>query len=123
MALAWTEYFPCIQISITIAKNYSMPSIATYGWNLLWQLNLLGDCNRALLDRALHINIFYLLAEIGLSAEKLDETIFHYNIDDSVVLDGNVPTQSPGSLDKQRLASVDRLACTTANLLWRIRTL
>jgi hypothetical protein len=48
----------------------------THRRNLLWKLNVLCDRDLALLNRALHINIGDLFAEICLGIDEPDQSIF-----------------------------------------------
>jgi len=46
------------------------------GWDLLGQINRLGDGDLALLNGALELNVLHLLAEVGLGVDEADVAVF-----------------------------------------------
>ena len=47
----------------------------TYRWDLLGQINRLGDGDLALLDRAIEVDVLHLLAEVGLRVDEADVAV------------------------------------------------
>ncbi len=82
-----------------------------YGWDLLWQLDILRNRNAACLDRALQIDIWNLLAQIRLLVDQSNQSIFDLQKHLGPLLD--VLAQRAHSFDRECLPTMDRLACTT----------
>ncbi|POR39468.1 Uncharacterized protein TPAR_00335 [Tolypocladium paradoxum] len=76
-------------------------------WNLLGQVDLLGDLHVASFDGAFEVDVADLLAEVRLGRNKSDEAVLDCNFDVGPLLDGLL--DSPARLDDQLLASGRRV--------------
>lgn len=75
----------------------------TYGRNFHGELDDLFDSLVTLLNRARHVDIAKLLAEVGRGGEELDESVLDCDRDVGAVLDGLL--DSAGGLDEELLAT------------------
>jgi hypothetical protein len=96
--------------------------VLTHGGDLFGYRNILLECSLSLLDRALEINVFGLFAEIGLSIDESDQSIF--DLQSNICFFFNGLQQSTNSFNGQVATTVNRLACATlyAELLSEILT-
>ena len=54
--------------------------MVTYGRNLLWQRDILRNCDLALLDRTLQVHIRDLLTQIGLCVDQTNQAILDLDV-------------------------------------------
>lgn len=73
-------------------------------WDLSRKVNTLGQRELSWLNRALHINLVEVLAEVESCAEQLDQAVLDGNLDISSLLDGLL--DGAGGLDLKCLTSV-----------------
>ena len=76
----------------------------TYRWDLLRQVDLLGNRDSALLDGAFEIDVLHLLAQVGLGVDQLDVAVLDGQRDPCAVLD--VLLDDARGVDCQGLAAV-----------------
>lgn len=60
----------------------------SYVGNLLGKLDGLGDSQRPRVDGALHVDVLNLLAQVGLGADKTDQTVLDLQGDVGALFDG-----------------------------------
>lgn len=75
----------------------------SYVRNLLGQFDGLGDGQRARVDRAFHVDVLHLLAQICLGADKTDQAVLDLQRDVSALFDGLA--QGAGCLNDKVLAT------------------
>lgn len=77
---------------------------STHRWDLIWQFNILRNDRLALLNRALHIHIRDLLAEICFRANKSNQAIL--DLQKHIRASLNLFLYCSNSLDRERVSSV-----------------
>jgi hypothetical protein len=82
-----------------------------HGGDLIGYRNILLERSLSLLNRALEINVFSLIAEVGLSIDESDQSIF--DLQSNICLFVNGLQQSTNSFNGQVATTVNRLACAT----------
>lgn len=76
----------------------------TYWWDLLWQLNILGESHLPSLERALQVHLLDLLAQIDCCLQQGDKTVLD---DDSAICALlNILLQCSSRLDGKSLPAV-----------------
>lgn len=78
-------------------------SVISYVGDFLGKLDGLGDSQRARVDRALHVDVLDLLAQIGLGADKTNQTVLDLKRDVCALFDGL--GQGAGCLDNKVLST------------------
>jgi hypothetical protein len=96
---------------ISTSHPENKPEVLTHGGDFFGYRNILLERSFSLLDRALEINIFGLVAEIGLSIDESDQSIF--DLQSNICLFVNGLQQSTNSFNGQVATTVNRLACVT----------
>lgn len=87
-----------------------------YRWDLLREVDRLGDGDNALLNRALEVDVLDLLAQVRLGVHQPDQTILDLEIDVCALLDGLV--DGSDSLDNQLGATVSFVStCVSISLV------
>ena len=77
----------------------------SYGRDLLWQVNGLGDLNDTSLDGALEVDVADLLAEVGLGADQANEAVLDSEEDVGILLDSGLDLTL--GLDDELMTTVD----------------
>lgn len=80
----------------------------THGRDLGWQLDILYDLGLPLLDRAAHIHILDLLAEIGLRVDKSYQPVL--DLQNNICALPDIFKHGPDRFDGERAAPVGKLA-------------
>lgn len=57
------------------SRNDSSKYFFTHRWDLIWNLNIFGHDDLALLDWAFHVDILDLLAKIGFRVDEANQTV------------------------------------------------
>lgn len=78
----------------------------TYGRNLLGKVNVLGQLHRALLQRALEIDILEVLTQVGLLVDDADQTVLDLQVNLCALLD--ILRQDSRGLDGQSDATANK---------------
>jgi hypothetical protein len=100
------------QYSVLALRNVSHINgvergMVTYRRNLSRKVNALGDLDHTSLNRALEINIADLLAEVGLGADKTDQTVLDSQKNIGALL--NLLLDRSLGLDQEFLATIKML--------------
>lgn len=75
-------------MSVSFLPNNQIQRESTYRWDLIGQINLLGQGHGTLLQRALEIDILDLLTQIDLLLQQGNQAPFNLQEHRSALLDG-----------------------------------
>jgi hypothetical protein len=115
-----TVYLPC---KLSAAGRLSTLKCTTYRWDLLWQVNVLGESHVALLERALEVDFRNRVAEVVFLVDEGDEAVFDLDVYFCALF--NLLLEIAGSLDGKSASTMSQMVSSSSTirhvrqLVWR----